>query len=268
MHLRLAAIGSLCCLAVGAAELNHAGAEFHQQSGRYYFRAVNSDLSQALAILSKQSGLAIHYSLLPDARVSATCASASLSELLKCVLDGKVDVAFRYPDAANNGEPLEAWLLGSRISVTDASCNAESTHQNTGLASAASASEGGDEPSAEQKLAFRKELAVSGTPEQKAQAFSYLASHASLEDGEVRQIFESALTDVDSEVKSQALAALVRWQGEQQSLPELQAALMDPDVTVRLMAMQHIDQSRVLLEPMLSDPDDLVRQFAAGKLQN
>jgi len=258
---------SLLSMAVGAADLSSGSAEFRQQAGQYFFRANNADLKAALHGIESQTDLRIHYSVLPVATISATCVADSIQQLLHCLLDGKVDMAVRETQGRNTTSALEVWLLGSSITGVDTRCTSGEGH-TVSEPSASAFSKEGDEPSAEQKLEFRKQMAVSGTPDQRTQAFSYLASNADSDDRDVRHIFEAAIAEDNVEVKSQALAALIRWEGEQQASAQLQQALHDPEVSVRLMALQHIDESTALIQQMLQDEDETVRQFAAMKLQN
>ncbi len=259
---------SLWSMAVGAVDVPNGSVEFRQQDGQYFFRASNADLKSALESIESQTDLRIHYSVLPVAIISATCVADSIQQLLHCLLDGKVDMAVRETQGRNSTSALEVWLLGSAITGVDTSCTSGEPHHPASGPSASAYSKEGDEPSDEQKLEFRKQMAVSGTPDQRTQAFSYLASNADSEDRDVRQIFEAAIAEDNVEVKSQALAALIRWEGEQQASAQLQQALHDPEVSVRLMALQHIDESTALIRQMLRDEDETVRQFAAMKLQN
>ncbi|MCQ8130758.1 hypothetical protein, partial [Methylomonas rivi] len=71
--------------------------------------------------LQRVSGMVIHYSVLPSASVTATCAAEKLPALLKCLLGESAGLVFGQADAA---EPKEAWILGSTAAGQASDCQA------------------------------------------------------------------------------------------------------------------------------------------------
>lgn len=256
---------------VDASERLVSGIDFQQTSVELRLQVNQALLPDVLQTISDKTGVAIHYSVLPEAPVSATCIAESVKKVLKCLLGDTVDMAFRYPEGrkdAQSRQPLEVWLLGSSLAHTEtAGCGGNVTGPDPAPDRAKRVANQLSEPDPEQKLAFRKQMAVSGNPLDRAQALSYLAVHAPDGDEDFQAILDNALTDASGEVRGQAIAALVRRQGEQASLPLLQQALLDEEVSVRLMALQQVKASATLIQQALSDQDESVRQFAAMKLQ-
>jgi len=121
--------------------------------------------------------------------------------------------------------------------------------------------------SLQEKLDFRLQMAASNNPSQRAQAISYLAVNTSLENKEVNRFLEEALTDESADVRAQAISAWVRRQGEQASIAELQQAMQDAEVVVRISALQQLKEVNGLIEQALNDENQSVRQLAEMKLQ-
>lgn len=227
------------------------------------------DLAAILDAISDKTGVPIHYSVLPPSLVSASCLGVSVKALLACLLGDKLDVVFRGAESAQ-GNPgrtsLEVWLLGSSLAKTNGDICGLNTPDKSIPSLTEQDSAGTSEPSPEDKLAFRKQMAVSGGPQVRAQAIAYLAAHASANDKDVQEILSAALIDENTEIRGQALASLVAREGEAAALPELQKALQANEVSMRIMALQLVTDERLIAES-LSDENANVRQFASLKLQ-
>lgn len=240
--------------------------QFRQENKQWFLSSRQANLLDILADISAKTGVSFHFSVLPFESVTATCVGESVKSIMDCLLDGKVDMAFRYAAKEAGQQTEEVWLLGSslRQSGTDV-CEVG----QSGIVAPEKLSPNkffSAEPSAEEKLMFHKHTALSGNSQARVQSIAYLTVHANHDDEELQQILSDALRDKNSEVRGQALASLVARDGEQAALPELQSALQDTDSAMRLMALQHINESKVLIEQALQDDDVLVRQFAQQKL--
>jgi hypothetical protein len=77
---------------------------------------------EVLKMLAAKTQVSIHYSVLPEGLVTATCVGSTLKQVLECLLDRKADLIVRYPRNADksesNGQLAEAWVLGSRLEGT------------------------------------------------------------------------------------------------------------------------------------------------------
>lgn len=257
---------------VDASEQLVRGVDFQQNAAELRLRVNQALLPVVLQTISDKTSVAIHYSVLPEAPVSATCIGESVKAVLKCLLGDSVDMAFRYPEGGEDKQarqPLEVWLLGSSLTLTEtAGCGGNESRPGLVPERSRRVENPPSEPDPEQKLAFRKQMAVSGNPLDRAQALSYLTVHAPDDDEDFQAILDNALTDANGEVRGQAIAALVRRQGEQAAFTQLQQALLDDDVSVRLMALQQVNETAALIQQALSDQDESVRNFAAMKLQS
>lgn len=263
-------IAVLLSAAVDAATLPDGGIDFQQRGGEWYLHSQQANLANILKEITAKTGVPIHYSVLPDAPVSSTCVGTSVKGVLQCLLGDKVDMAFRHAGAINDShtQSHEVWLLGSSLSGADTdTCQKSVAQTNMQPESLTHTHQEVVEPSAEEKLVFRRQMAVSNDPQARAQAIAYLAAHTSPEDKEFRQILDAALKDDNAEIKAQAVSSLVAWQGEQAAIPELQQLLNDGDENIRLMALQVVTDNS-LLERALQDESAKVRQYSAVKLQS
>ncbi len=230
-------------------------------------------LPEVLNKISDKTDLLIHYSVLPAAPVIATCFGESIKPVLECLLGGTVDMVFRYSENLKDlslRQPVEVWLLGSSLSI-----GAEALKECVQSDASSNQTQEKLKPSSDQQaisdleetLQFRMKMLMSGNALQKSQAISFLAENVALDNEEFNKILDEALTDDDAEIRGQAISALVRRQGEVNSLPELQQALLDADVSVRMMALQQVNETTGLIQQALNDENDSIRQFAKIKLQ-
>ena len=76
-------------------------------------------LAQVLDTVARKTHVPIHYSVLPEGLVTATCVGTTLKQVLECLLDRKADLIVRYSrdpaKADSKGQVAEAWILGSRL---------------------------------------------------------------------------------------------------------------------------------------------------------
>ena len=224
-------------------------------------------LAQVLDSLARQINIPIHYSVLPNNLVTATCVGATLKEILACLIAEKAGVVFRYSKTAVNGQDIaEAWIMGSTL--------AELPGQNVGCAaltlnsnSKSSAKPTGKQHESEQdRVGELLAMAKSKNPEDRASAMGAILSDEIKGTPAIKVALEGALTDQDAAVRAQAVSTLARLEGNDAGAV-LQEALHDRDVDVRLMAVDGITDDVTLLSQALNDSDETVRGLAAIKLE-
>lgn len=110
---------------------------------------------------------------------------------------------------------------------------------------------------------------ASDEPAERIQALSQLSvKQPPVDPGLLADMLYQALNDPDAFVRGQAVYAMAK-QGDIGYLSALQQALADPELQVRLMALDGLvknEWGRLLLEQALQDDDENVRGLAAEKL--
>jgi hypothetical protein len=231
-----------------------AGAELHLE-------IVQSPLAPALDEIADKTGVLIHYSALPESMFNLICTGTTVTGILKCLLDNKADLIFRYAHEFSKEDQqnrlAEAWVVGTHGDLG----------QDAPLASRSSLSDTGSNAETRDSDETGKllEMAVAENPQNRADAVAGLAS-GQVKAPLVRDALESALSDTNAEVRAQAVTGLAKYQGYDASAV-LQSALQDGDVSVRLMAVDSAGDNPVLLQQALGDSDETVRAYAATKLE-
>lgn len=233
-------------------------------------------LERVLSTLATKTGIPIHYSILPEGLVTATCVGSTLQGVMECLLARKADLIVRrkQPDQAqanrsNREQPAEIWVLGSRYS-NSASCSDFSVSQRAinnapvkTLTSQVDAQIDAAEPaSTEDWLAMTKSKDASV----RANAIGALMTAGTVGDANVKRVLEEALTDSDASVRAQAISSLAHREGIA-ATPALQDALHDSDAGVRLMAVDGAANDESLLRQAVNDDDETVRNLAISKLE-
>jgi len=227
-------------------------------------------LAQVLDKIADATGVSIHYSVLPRDLVSTTCAGPTISRILTCLLERKADLVYRYGRVASQGhsqpqrEPEEVWVLAIN-EANSAACNPsgnciKQAFQDKKDTKTGSVQNGIDE------TGLLLKMAASGDPAQRLDAVALLAIKGRGGDADVRKALENALSDRDATVRAQALSSLARREGDGAAL-QLQDALKDSDVSVRLMAVDSAGDNPVLLQQAITDSDETVRTLATMKLE-
>jgi HEAT repeats len=229
-------------------------------------------LAQVLDSLAQKARVTIHYSVLPEGLVTATCVGATLKHVLECLLDHRADLIVRYPrdpaQADSKGQVAEAWILGSRLDSNPAHANCIAT-PGGGIADKGSLMLRQNEQGAEGEPDQTDELlktAQSKNPEERAEAISALLAEGREGDPNVKATLEQALTDQDPNVRAQAISSLSHREGSG-AAGAIQQALQDSEVDVRLMAVDGITDDIALLQQAANDEDETVRSLAAVKLE-
>lgn len=244
--------------------------------------ARQAPLGQVLDEITKGTGIPVHYSVLPEGLVSATCAGETLKAVLTCLMGSDTNLLFRYPTGASKdgspAQPAEVWVLGTNFERRPLSID-------RGHADRCLSADGGDDPSqhgrteksgtgAAQSQSHEKgkllESASGSDPAQRAQAIATLAANGLADEPLLRKTLEQALSDENAEVRAQAVNGLAQ-RGGAEAPAFLRAAMQDSDASVRLMAVDSAgndSQSLVLLQEALADPDETVSTYAAEKLDS
>jgi HEAT repeats len=234
-------------------------------------------LAQVLDSIAHKTHVPIHYSILPEGLVTATCVGATLKQVLECLLDGRADLIVRNPHGLaksdSKGQVAEAWILGSRMDghqPAAGSCTAAVSGQTTdkGTIKLQQGQEG-VEAEAEAGLVRIGELlkmARSKNPADREEAIGGLLAEDTLDSPEVKAVLEKALTDPDENVRAQAISSLAHRDGAN-AAGAIQVALNDESADVRLMAVDSINDDVALLQQAVNDSDETVRSLATIKLE-
>jgi len=237
------------------------GAEMQLQVWQQSLPGVLDKISQILNI-------PIHYSVLPEGKVKATCVSSTVKGLLNCLLGSEINVAFRYSKGTQDVQSVQAvteiWVLGSSLKTSDA------TQQCVELIAPVNKGQNLviDESKSKASLIKLEQLLAGATvenDEQRALAVAKLATKAVAGNEQVTEALMQALDDPSAKVRMQALFGWVFREGEA-ALPELARALDDPDPAVRKKAVG-LGNNKDLLNQAASDPNPSVRTYALMKLQ-
>lgn len=263
----------LCCfqLDVALADISHDTEAYVQllkskdKGAELQLEARKIPLVQVLNKIVDVTQVQIHYSVLPQGLVTATCAGSTLQQIMVCLLNQKADFVLRYAkQGIAKNEPSEAWILG-------ASFESAKTGTENAEACATKATQVHSVKPVANELSVQKTrqlltMAKASDAAQRASAISRLMTETPIGDENVREVLENALTDQDPYVRSQAVSSYARREGAG-AAAILQEALHDSAASVRLMAVDNIVDNPELLQQALQDKDNSVRELAAMRLQ-
>lgn len=231
---------------------------------RLQLQVNNASLASVLNELSHVSAATIHYSFLIDESVTATCVADNLKGILNCLLGDKQNIVFQYSqDKGQENVPEDVWVLGSSLAHSDENKtrkNCSEQVNESALISEDLSSRKIDKGTVETLLLGLQ----TNNPKQKAEVISDLATKTAIENTEVDSVLLSALNDNSALVREQALFGWVYRKGQDATF-ELLQALKDPEMTVRMKAVD-LAMDREVLTQAISDSSDLVRQLAQMKL--
>jgi hypothetical protein len=230
--------------------------------------ARGATIAQVIDALAAKSGKPIRYQDAPDQSVSVSCHGQGLETVLRCLLGTDADLAFSYDEAApgktGHGALAGVKILSSTFEKLPDYGQVASNQDAAGVRPPAQSGAG------EQKLTVEGVLAMarSEDPEQRARALDEIKRLGGVDQGTVRDVYESALKDADGAVRAEAVSGMALLDREG-SLPLLNAAISDSDAEVRLAAVDRLEltnETRPLLEQALQDSDELVRDLAGLRL--
>ena len=227
--------------------------------------------AQALDSIARQIHVPIHYSVLPEGMVTATCVGTTLKQVLECLLDRKADLIVRYSRSPTlvdgNGQVAEAWILGSRLDGYPANrADCAATAGQAGGASLLLKKKDQDTEAESDRTDDLLKMTQSKNATERADAIGALLAGGRKGDPEVKAALLEALTDKDANVRAQAISTLAHREGSG-AAAAIQEALHDSAVDVRMMAVDGITDDTALLQQAINDSDETVRSLAAIKLE-
>jgi HEAT repeat protein len=253
------------------------------RDGALRLEARQASWRQVFDRIASETGVQVHYSALPPVLITATCAGATVKQVVECLLGPNANLIFRYPRGLSGGDlqgqPVEAWVMG----ITHGAGQRPAGVKDGGPCLTAGAQGDGGRPrpidasTRREPVAPDPELAEtlvrtagSEDPTKRVSALSQLAVERPVDPGIVQEILQTALSDKDPNVRGQAVYAVVR-RGGVDAAAVLQDALRDSALPVRLMAVDGLgidEESIALLKQALADSDQAVRELAAMKLKS
>lgn len=226
-------------------------------------------LDKVLDALVKKTNVPIHYSVLPEGFITATCVGTSLKPVLECLLNRKADIIVRYskdkPGSTNSTRIAEAWILGSKLEASPSTqiCAAPLEKGSLSLIN----KEPESEPKSDQTGELLK-IAKSENANDRAEAIGALLAIGSKGGPEIKAMLEEAVHDQDANVRAQAVSTLTHIDEYKDGTAEIiQEALHDSSVDVRMMAVDGITDDVALLQQAINDSDETVRSLAEFKLE-
>jgi len=231
-------------------------------------------LKQVLDKIAGDTGLLIHYSVLPEGLITATCVGTTLKQVMECLLDRKADLVFRYPRGLSGGvsqsQPKEVWVLRTKSEPPPQAANSSVYNtmvtQQPVMQKTTGAQTDTERTAADQTNALI-ERARSKDPVDRANAISGLLTAGKAGDASIRTVLEEALLDNYANVRAQAISSLALREGNGANA-ELQVALYDSDAAVRLMAVESMGNNAALLQQAVTDSDATVRELAKMRLES
>ncbi len=223
-------------------------------------------MGRVIEELAHETGIRVHYSVLPEEPVTASCAGTTLRPILECLLGNEADLMFRYPEGfAKDGlskQPSDVWVLAS--SFEGAGGRVVAGVPDDVARRPMEAARAGEEDT--DALLAR---AGGKNPVERVKAIGRLIVDKSVDEALLRAALEKALADEDAEVRAQAVYGLSQRGGD--GYPDLlRSALSDRDASVRLMAVDSAGSDALglaVLREALADRDETVRVLASAKLE-
>ncbi|MEQ1557673.1 MAG: HEAT repeat domain-containing protein [Methyloglobulus sp.] len=230
-----------------------------------HLEARSAPLAQILKTIADKTGALIHYSVLPEAPVTATCVGSSTQEIMDCLVAKQVGLVAHKPQ---KDKPAEFWLLGSSVG----SCQAVTVAPAVSPIAAVE-----QQPTPEEQAKIDQMLqeqidqllkqAESKDPNVRSMAINSLGSLGAKNDPNVAEVLRNALTDKDVNVRSQAITAIAE-RGGSDVAEQLSVALKDNDASVRLSAVGLAKEDDIgIFQQALNDSDLTVKELAQSRLQ-
>ena len=224
---------------------------------------------KVLDAIVKKTNIPIHYSVLPEGFVTATCVGTSLKPVLECLLDRKADIIIRYSQnkssPSNHNQIAEAWILGSKLEAVPSSQVCATPVEKGSLSLINTDQETESKPDQTGELV---KIAKSGNANERAEAIGALLEIGRKGDPQIKGMLEEAVHDQDANVRAQAVSTLTHLDEFKDGTTEIiKEAMQDSSVDVRLMAVDGITDDIDLLQQAVNDSDETVRSLATLKLE-
>lgn len=226
-------------------------------------------LTKVMDAIAKKTNIPIHYSVLPEGFITATCVGASLKPVLECLLNHKADIIVRYShDKSNitaNNQIAEAWILGSKLEATPSNQACTKTNEKASLSLIDKDQETESKPDQSDELL---KIAKSNNASARADAIGALLTIGRTNDPQIKAMLEEAIHDQDANVRAQAVSTLTLREDFRGNATEvIQEAMQDSSAEVRMMAVEGIRDDIGLLQQAINDSDEVIRTLATSKLE-
>lgn len=215
-------------------------------------QALLPDIIKEIAAKTK---VEIHYSVLPEIPVTATCVAGKVQQLMECLVGKQIGVVSHKPEG---GTQEQIWLIGSSMSVCS-SASAVVPEADT------AAYEPPQPPDKKQSNTLLGRLKNAKTSAERVEALGQMTMGADIKDPKVRKALNDALADGDPNIRSQALSAYTQLDKDN-AVDAIGRALNDEDRVVRMAAIDTAADNLDLLEQAVNDRDASVGNYAAAKL--
>ncbi len=251
---RLRAVAGMLAFFAGMAVASKSAAQAvikpNSDRATLQIKAQQTPAPQLLEQIAQATGVSLHYGIPQDLVLDADCEEAAFKDVMACLFGADLGLAVRY---SAQGRPEEAWLFGINS-------NGKAIATSASPAARPEAADTGNDELDQQLAAAR-----SKDPARRSEALSNLASAGGKDNPDVRRTLVEALSDQNPAIRASAIASLARREGEAAGA-ELQQALQDKDVSVRLAAVDNAGSNSAFLQQALNDGNEMVRNVAAGKL--
>ncbi len=229
-------------------------------------------LVKVLDSIADKTHVPIHYSVLPEGLVTATCVGTTLKHVLECLLDRKADLVVRYSlsqdKVTSKAQVAEAWVLGSRLNGTVAKADCPGMGGAEGSLSLKQNQQDAQAQSKPDQTDILLKIALSKDAAARADAIGALLEIGRKDDPQMKAMLEKSVHDQDANVRAQAVSTLTHRDDYRENATEIiQEAMQDSSVDVRLMAVDGITDEVGLLQQAINDSDETVRGIAEIKLK-
>ncbi len=226
-------------------------------------------LVQILKKIADKTGAQIHYSILPEAPVTATCVGENVGQIMSCLVGKQIGLVAHKPQ---KDKPAEFWLLGSSMGSCQSLIVAASPlpiptpiQPTEELPPTPDEQAQYDQALQAQTDLYLEQLKNAKNNDDRLQILGNLGSGVKSHDPNLRKVLGDAIVDKDSNIRKQAIATMVSLDKEG-AIDVLSNALHDNDTSVRLAAVDYAGEDTDLLQQALGDSSAQVRNFAAAKL--
>jgi hypothetical protein len=218
-------------------------------------------LTDVIEQIATKTNVVIHYSVLPEAPISATCIAGKVQQLMECLVGKQIGVMAHKGDSGKD----EVWLLGSSVG----GCSASSTAANATPAEIAPVPLTPEQQAEadRSRLEYTQSLlqqTKSKNPNERMIAFSNLGDPSNDNPG-IDQALNQALSDKDSNVRIQAVATIAQRRGDDM-VEQLTQAMQDKDPNIRISVVSFAGADSGLLQQALGDSDPTVRGMAQTRI--
>jgi hypothetical protein len=244
----------LLCLVCIAPVAQGQSIDITKQNEAWLLTASQAKLTVILNKIENVTGVVIHSTELSSQLLDRHCVSAKVVELVNCVFAQQTNSVFRYsPDKQN--KLAELWILP----MEEPPVNFSQVIKPARPAQPVMAKQADN-------TVQLLDLMQSTNATKRAETAAQLANLDKRHDNDIHNALMAALSDKDGDVRAQAVAALAKREGEGAS-GILKSALLDGEVSVRLMAVDSAGNNIELLQQGSLDEDATVRMYALTKLK-